>query len=1242
MANNATSAVSEGLKSTGDESLMQLVGVPVVGGLIFFSLVTLFFGLAIQNGWTDDLAPRVANRPKQVVKNAMLYHCKENSWATSKFWYPVAWITWAYKLTYKECLLGIPGTGTRKNGWEGPLLKTNLDAVILMKFHGFLFKVAVLAAFLFTFVVLPLYLTTPCDVEVLGAGTCLARDRTASSLFLKTTLANIPLPLSNNDTSTEFVATFDTSNLFLFNGDKNISVNVDDSNATVGNGIAGNITSSKGEGQLVFYYLPSLYVRACIIIVCCILIYVYTLALLALEWPANVALRRKFFLEMTHYSHRMLELNKQVEYDDVIEREKCSEDDDCEDDDANRIQDLPSYLTHPEIRETPPSVGVYSVLYQLPESMLTYDTGGATTIERQLVASRNFFDEIIPPQEGFSSSVAAVTILPNARLVAKARSKWAACESKILVLRYIRKQIQLREQEKERYEQQFENQEPSVPVHSDGYGDGSGRYNRDEAIEGSESSYPSSSRRKKDHIAMRTAPDGSVQSISSSEEEEKHTITNPESNHVVEPLAPRKTFTYEDFNVFEYARQLGFREEVDDLGDFVDGMGIEEFNVFAYECALLAGGPGFNKRVYQLYSLETLREEESQLVGELEKAKAELNEARKAVAVKSDDTEVAPGGPSSLPVLDHQDEVENIADDGFNMDAGHGHLGIRRRRTTTSSQFDFIDIETNMTDSEKKTTNQPASIGCIRLSINFLSRIFLGVERNDYGIPKYYGIESEEGKGKGYVTNLERPSYAVVTFTNRYAAIIARQCLADGSSGSNGWKQVDDIPNYPLADAPPFSPLVFSRPITLNISYFAKKVRRWFVCTLLVIFTVANTYIVNKINSLVFNPNTVANLFNIKLDKAIRIVSPVTGLSQTLLFSISPTIFRFLSNLEGSSSSVGHSEQKSIIYFWYFFIIARFIGQIIVDAFMKVVIGSGDGAGSGSGGGGDGDRLSTEEVFNQGVTELSRVPLTLGPSAIAFIIVSFFITWPVTYFVPLANFATSFFRLRWFNRILKGGGSGSEVPYRIYVDHGYVFACMLVLGPFCPLIGPFALLYFIVLAPMIRWVLVFQYRPQFDGGGDKWPKLHHIIISSLLLSQCIAAVVFIANFLILPGIIVGSCIVPTLLYNHVILDKYLRPYKDAALLQTGRLFKDTSENRTRLEREEYRRWLVDCHKASYVPTCLSGEGKNVLTAEPAVVVSSDGDDEDAIVADNIKSIRNLFERQKAQKGGILHRQRYNL
>ena len=87
-------------------------------------------------------------------------------------------------------------------------------------------------------------------------------------------------------------------------------------------------------------------------------------------------------------------------------------------------QGLPPWKTNPEIRETPPSIGLYSVMFQLPKSMITYDTDGATTMERQLVATTNFFDEIVPAENGFSSSIAAVTMIPKASLVAEVWKKW--------------------------------------------------------------------------------------------------------------------------------------------------------------------------------------------------------------------------------------------------------------------------------------------------------------------------------------------------------------------------------------------------------------------------------------------------------------------------------------------------------------------------------------------------------------------------------------------------------------------------------------------------------------------------------------------------------------------------------------------------------------------------------------------------------------------------------------------------
>jgi len=165
-------------------------------------------------------------------------------------------------------------------------------------------------------------------------------------------------------------------------------------------------------------------------------------------------------------------------------------------------------------------------------------------------------------------------------------------------------------------------------------------------------------------------------------------------------------------------------------------------------------------------------------------------------------------------------------------------------------------------------------------------------------------------------------------------------------------------------------------------------------------------------------------------------------------------------------------------------------------------------------------------------------------------------------------FLTKILRLHCLNRVLKGGGPGTQVPYRIYVNLGYVFACLVALAPICPLIGIYGMFYFIMFSPMLRWLLVFVYRPRWDGGGDKFPTLHHIIISSLLLGQLIIAFTLILKENIIEGLIMLFCIIPTLLFNNIILEKFLRPYEDAALLQAGRLhYNWSSKSCSCLERE---------------------------------------------------------------------------
>jgi len=163
---------------------------------------------------------------------------------------------------------------------------------------------------------------------------------------------------------------------------------------------------------------------------------------------------------------------------------------------------------------------------------------------------------------------------------------------------------------------------------------------------------------------------------------------------------------------------------------------------------------------------------------------------------------------------------------------------------------------------------------------------------------------------------------------------------------------------------------------------------------------------------------------------------------------------------------------------------------------------------------------TVEDLLSSTISSVGRTaPIQLGFAALSVIITSFGITGPIFNLLQANNFLTKIFRLHCLNRVLKGGGPGTQVPYRIYVNLGYVFACLVALAPVCPLIGIYGMFYFIMFSPMLRWLLVFVYRPRWDGGGDKFPTLHHIIISSLLLGQLIIAFTLILKENIIEGLI---------------------------------------------------------------------------------------------------------------------------
>jgi hypothetical protein len=191
-------------------------------------------------------------------------------------------------------------------------------------------------------------------------------------------------------------------------------------------------------------------------------------------------------------------------------------------------------------------------------------------------------------------------------------------------------------------------------------------------------------------------------------------------------------------------------------------------------------------------------------------------------------------------------------------------------------------------------------------------------------------------------------------------------------------------------------------------------------------------------------------------------------------------------------------------------------------------------------------------------------------------------------------------------RAVRGGGPGGPLPFRIYVDSGVVLLCLHALAPASPLVAPFSFLYFLISTPMLRRNVIFMYRPRFDGGGIRWPFLFDMSVSCMFVGQILLATMLMLKKSFAPALLAGFAFVPTLLFRDSMRQRFLRAFSDVALLQTSLLdgwATDPDQALTFAQREEFRRFLVDSHKAAYLPVCIAGTRTDeVLTAEPAVVV----------------------------------------
>jgi hypothetical protein len=94
-----------------------------------------------------------------------------------------------------------------------------------------------------------------------------------------------------------------------------------------------------------------------------------------------------------------------------------------------------------------------------------------------------------------------------------------------------------------------------------------------------------------------------------------------------------------------------------------------------------------------------------------------------------------------------------------------------------------------------------------------------------------------------------------------------------------------------------------------------------------------------------------------------------------------------------------------------------------------------------------------------------------------------------------------------------------------------------------------------------------------------------------------------------PALFAAFPALPTYLYRTFLVNCFRKAYDDAGLLQTSLLDGwDNAIPTSGEKREEFRQFLVDAHKAAYIPVCIAGGATNILTAEPAVVLPTENDD----------------------------------
>jgi hypothetical protein len=242
---------------------LETIGYTAGGGLGVTLITIGLFGCAVKARSTY-IAPRCTARPKETIYNPRPTAFSQSQ-ARGNAW--LGWVAWCNSLSYETLLRGVPGTGTRKGGMEGILLKVNMDGVVLMRFQALCLKVCILITVLCLGVILPINLTARCHHQPNNIDTppsCYGNTNFTN--YEITTLAHIPDLLNSTKVSDH-----------IYSKDR-------------------------------FGVLGRLYG----IILCTWIVAYYACNRMYWEWKTLLALRRVYYLEKDHWSERRKELENSL------------------------------------------------------------------------------------------------------------------------------------------------------------------------------------------------------------------------------------------------------------------------------------------------------------------------------------------------------------------------------------------------------------------------------------------------------------------------------------------------------------------------------------------------------------------------------------------------------------------------------------------------------------------------------------------------------------------------------------------------------------------------------------------------------------------------------------------------------------------------------------------------------------------------------------------------------------------